>query len=205
MFIQDGLLIVLSGPSGVGKGTVCSLLRTEQPDIIYSVSATTRKPRNGEVDGINYFFKTKEEFKHMIKHDQLLEYAQYVDNYYGTPRSFVEDMIKQGKDVILEIEVQGALKVKEKYPDGIFIFLMPPSLAELKNRIIHRGTESDDSLLHRMNAAKEELQMMKHYDYAVVNDEVSNAVARIQSIIEAERLKKERILPYYEQWLKEEL
>ncbi|KXG43723.1 guanylate kinase [Tepidibacillus infernus] len=205
MFLQKGMLIVLSGPSGVGKGTVCSLLRHEQPDIIYSVSATTRKPRAGEENGVNYFFKSREEFEKMIKEDQLLEWAEYVGNYYGTPRGFVEQTVQTGKDIILEIEVQGALKVKEKYPEGIFIFLMPPSLAELKNRIIHRGTESDESLMNRLNAARNELQMMKHYDYAVVNDEVSKAVKRIQAIIEAERLRKERILPYYEQWLKEEL
>ncbi|MFV9509938.1 guanylate kinase [Tepidibacillus sp. LV47] len=205
MFVQKGLLIVLSGPSGVGKGTVCSQLRKEQSDLVYSVSATTRPPRVGEVNGVNYFFKTREEFEQMIKNNELLEWAEYVGNYYGTPRKFVEDTIQQGKDIILEIEVQGALKVKQTYPEGIFIFLMPPSLAELKNRIIHRGTESDESLIKRMNAAKEELQMMKHYDYAVVNDEVNKAVKRIQSIIEAERLRKERILPYYEQWLKEEL
>ncbi len=205
MFVQKGLLIVLSGPSGVGKGTVCAHLRKEQEDIIYSVSATTRKPRIGEIDGVNYFFKTKSDFEKMIKNDQLLEWAEYVDNYYGTPRSFVEKMISEGKDVILEIEVQGALKVKEKYAEGIFIFLMPPSFEELKHRITQRGTETDESLLSRMNVAKNELQMMKLYDYAVVNDEVPKAVRRIQSIIEAERLKRDRILPYYEKWLKEEL
>lgn len=205
MFIQKGLLIVLSGPSGVGKGTVCSLLREEQDDIIYSISATTRKPRVGEVDGKNYFFKSREQFEAMIKNDQLLEWAKYVNNYYGTPRAFVEATIDQGKDIILEIEVQGALKVKEKYPEGIFIFLIPPTLAELKNRIIHRGSETDETLRHRLKVAEEELKLMKHYDYAVVNDDVSRAVKKIQSIIEAERLKKDRILPYYEQWLKEEL
>lgn len=205
MFKQKGLLIVLSGPSGVGKGTVCSRLRQEQEDIIYSVSATTRKPRQGEVEGVNYFFKPREEFELMIQEDNLLEWAEYVGNYYGTPRAFVEEMLLQGKDVILEIEIQGALKVKQKYPQGIFIFLMPPTLSELKNRIINRGTESTESILRRMNVAKEELQMMRHYDYLVVNDEVPKAVRRIQSVIEAERLRNERILPYYEQWLKEEL
>lgn len=205
MFVQKGLLIVLSGPSGVGKGTVCSVLRKEQSDIVYSVSATTRSPRIGEVEGINYFFKTREAFQQMIQNNELLEWAEYVGNYYGTPRRFVEETIQQGKDIILEIEVQGALKVKQTYPEGIFIFLIPPSLAELKNRIIHRGTENDENLIRRMNAAKEELKMLKYYDYAVVNDEISKAVKRIQAIIEAERLRKERILPYYEQWLKEEL
>ncbi len=205
MVKQKGLLIVLSGPSGVGKGTVCSYLREKQDDIIYSVSATTRNPRSGETDAENYFFKTRQEFEQMIKEDQLLEWAEYVGNYYGTPRAFVEETLQQGKDVILEIEINGALQVKEKYGEGIFIFLMPPTLAELKNRIINRGTETAESILKRMNVAKNELQMMKHYDYLVMNDEVSKAVERIQSIIEAERLRKERILPYYEQWLKEEL
>ena len=137
MVKQKGLLIVLSGPSGVGKGTVCTALRQEQDDIIYSVSATTRSPRKEEIDGENYFFKTREAFEEMIKHDQLLEWAEYVGNYYGTPRKFVEETIQQGKDVILEIEIQGALQVKEKYPEGIFIFLVPPTLAELKLSLIH--------------------------------------------------------------------
>lgn len=205
LFKQKGLLIVLSGPSGVGKGTVCSFLREKQADIVYSVSATTRKPRTGEIDGVNYFFKEQEEFKDMIKNEQLLEWAEYCNNCYGTPRSFVEETLNSGKDIILEIEVQGALKVKNKFPEGIFIFLIPPSLDELKNRITYRGTESINIISNRMDAAKEEMKMMRHYDYAVVNDEVPIAVKKVQSIIEAERLRKERVLPYYENWLREEL
>lgn len=184
-----GLLIVLSGPSGVGKGTVCSALRTRVPDLVYSVSATTRSPRLGEVDGINYFFKNREEFHDMIEHDQLLEYAEYVGNYYGTPRDFVEETIAGGKDIILEIEVQGALKVKEKFPEGIFIFLTPPSLDELKDRIVGRGTESQATIDHRMSVAVDEMELIKHYDYAVVNDEINLACKRIESIIIAEHCK----------------
>ncbi|MBO2944966.1 guanylate kinase [Paenibacillus sp. F411] len=184
-----GLLIVLSGPSGVGKGTVCSALRTRMPELIYSVSATTRQPRLGEVDGTNYFFKDREQFLSMIEHDQLLEYAEYVGNYYGTPRDFVEETLAKGKDIILEIEVQGALKVKEKFPDGIFIFLTPPSLDELKDRIVGRGTESQAVIDHRMSVAVDELDLIRHYDYAVVNDEINQACKRIESIIIAEHCK----------------
>lgn len=187
-----GLLIVLSGPSGVGKGTVCSALRSRVPELVYSVSATTRSPRIGEVDGINYFFKSREEFLSMIDNDQLLEHAEYVGNYYGTPRDFVEETIAGGKDIILEIEVQGALKVKEKFPEGIFIFLTPPSLDELKDRIVGRGTESQDTINHRMSVAVDEMELIKHYDYAVINDEINLACKRIESIIIAEHCKVRR-------------
>ncbi|MEK3730986.1 MULTISPECIES: guanylate kinase [Paenibacillus] len=187
--MSKGLLIVLSGPSGVGKGTVCTALRSQVPDLVYSVSATTRSPRAGEVDGVNYFFKTREQFLEMIEHDQLLEYAEYVGNYYGTPRDFVEKTLAEGKDIILEIEVQGALKVKEKFPDGIFVFLMPPSLDELKDRIKGRGTESQDTIDHRMSVAVDEINLLQHYDYAVVNDKIELACERIQSIITAEHCK----------------
>lgn len=194
---ERGLLIVLSGPSGVGKGTVCTALRKRENDIVYSVSATTRTPRAGEVDGVNYFFRTKDEFKKMIKEDQLLEWAEYVDNYYGTPSAYVEEQLELGHDVLLEIEVQGALKVKERFPQGIFIFLSPPSMEELKNRIVTRGTETDDSLISRMNVAKEEIDMMEYYDYVVVNDQVECACDRIQAIVIAEHCKKERKIKQY--------
>ncbi|WP_054958375.1 guanylate kinase [Paenibacillus dakarensis] len=187
--MSKGLLIVLSGPSGVGKGTVCSALRPRIPNLVYSVSATTRKPRMGEVDGVNYFFKEREEFLSMIENDELLEYAEYVGNFYGTPRDFVEETIASGKDIILEIEVQGALKVKEKFPDGVFIFLTPPSLDELKDRIVGRGTENQATIDHRMSVAVDELELIRHYDYAVVNDEINLACKRIESIIIAEHCK----------------
>lgn len=187
--MSKGLLIVLSGPSGVGKGTVCSKLREKLPELVYSVSATTREPRFGEEHGVNYFFKTREQFLDMIENDQLLEYAEYVNNFYGTPRDFVEQTINQGKDIILEIEVQGALKVKEKFPEGVFVFLLPPSLDELKDRIEGRGTENQATINHRMMVAEGELSLIEHYDYAVVNDEIELACERIQSIIVAEHCK----------------
>lgn len=190
--MDKGLLIVLSGPSGVGKGTLCSVLRNKMPELVYSVSATTRSPREGEVDGVNYFFKTREQFQDMIARDALLEHAEYVSNCYGTPRDFVERTIASGKDVILEIEVQGALKVKEKFPQGVFVFLMPPSLDELKQRITGRGTETQDTINHRMTVAVEEMNLLRHYDYAVVNDEIDAACHRIQSIIVAEHCRRER-------------
>ncbi len=203
--MQRGLLIVLSGPSGVGKGTVCSSLRKQNKEIIYSVSSTSRKPRPNEIEGVNYFFKEREEFEDMIRNDTLLEWTEYCGNYYGTSLSFVEENIKSGKDIILEIEVQGAVKVKKKYSEGIFIFLIPPSFSELKNRIEYRGTENEKDIYGRMNVAKEEFQMIEHYDYVIINDKLQEAVNGISSIIEAEKLKRERILPYFKTMLKEEL
>ncbi|MED3647018.1 guanylate kinase [Halalkalibacterium halodurans] len=196
---EKGLLIVLSGPAGVGKGTVCSALRKHDTNIQYSVSATTRAPRKGEVDGVNYFFKSREQFEAMIEKEELLEWAEYVGNYYGTPIQYVRDTIDSGKDIILEIEVQGALKVRERFPEGVFIFLMPPSLAELRSRIVGRGTETEEVINKRMNVAKEEIEMMKKYDYVVENDEVELAVERIKAIVIAEHCKRERLIEKYHQ------
>ncbi|MEK3794054.1 guanylate kinase [Paenibacillus sp. FSL R7-0204] len=187
--MSKGLLIILSGPSGVGKGTVCTALRPKMPELVYSVSATTRLPRAGEENGVNYFFKSREQFDDMIEGDMLLEYAEYVGNYYGTPRDFVEKTLESGRDIILEIEVQGALKVKEKFPEGIFVFLLPPSMDELKDRIRGRGTEHPDVISHRMSVAEDEIGLIRHYDYAVVNDEIDLACKRIESIIIAEHCK----------------
>lgn len=200
---ERGILIVLSGPSGVGKGTVCAALRGKAPELVYSVSATTRSPRQGEQEGVNYFFRTREQFQQLIDNDEMLEWAEYVGNYYGTPRRFVEDTLRSGKDVILEIEVQGALKVKQKFPEGVFIFLLPPSLDELQNRIVTRGTESDETIRSRMSVAVDEIRLMEHYDYAIVNDHVETACTKIQSILAAEHCRRERMFPKIIQWINE--
>ena len=196
---EKGLLLVLSGPAGVGKGTVCGALRQENTSVQYSVSATTRSPREGEQDGVNYFFKTREQFEKMIEQDQLLEWAEYVGNYYGTPIEYVRETLDSGQDIILEIEVQGALKVRERFPEGVFIFLMPPSLAELRSRIVGRGTETEDIINKRMTVAREEIDMMKKYDYVVENDQVDLAVERIKSIVTAEHCKRERLIEKYKE------
>ena len=192
-YVNEGLLVVISGPSGVGKGTVCKALREMMPELTYSISATTRSPREGEVDGVNYFFKSVQEFEKMIEEDELIEWAQYVGNYYGTPRRVVEETLAKGQDVVLEIEVQGAMQVKEKYPQGIFIFLVPPSFEELRQRIIHRGTESESVLNLRLEAASDELKQIDQYDYVVINDEVDKACERIRAIVMAEHCRTDRL------------
>ncbi|MGM8364191.1 guanylate kinase [Virgibacillus sp. W0181] len=205
MFDEKGILFVLSGPSGVGKGTVRQKLFEQDTNLKYSISMTTRQKRPGEVDGVDYFYKTETEFKNLIKQNQLLEYAQYVNNYYGTPRSYVEQQLAQGNDVFLEIEVQGALQVKDNFPDGVYIFLFPPSLDELKNRIINRGTESNTLVLNRLKEAKKEIDMMSAYDYVVVNDQVDRAVTKVQSIIQSEHCKRARIEKQYKKIMEDEL
>ncbi|MFD0049250.1 guanylate kinase [Actinomycetes bacterium NPDC127524] len=202
---EKGLLIVLSGPSGVGKGTVRKEIFS-QPDTAfeYSISMTTRLPREGEVDGIDYFFKTREEFEALLDQGKLLEYAEFVGNYYGTPVDYVRETLDAGKDVFLEIEVQGARQVREKFPEGLFIFLAPPSLSELKNRIVTRGTESDDLIHRRMTAAKEEIELMDLYDYVVENDQVELACNRINAIVIAEHCRRERVSLRYKKMLEAE-
>lgn len=178
--MKRGVLIVLSGPSGVGKGTVRKALFEETDiDFQYSISMTTRNPREGEMNGEDYFFVTREEFEKNIAEGNMLEYAEYVGNYYGTPKTFIDDTLASGRDVFLEIEVQGALQVKEKMPEGAYIFLTPPDLDALKERLVGRGTEDMDVINKRVNTAASEIRMMANYDYAVVNDEVENAVQRI--------------------------
>ena len=195
---KRGMLIVLSGPSGVGKGTVRKALFSQPGnDFQYSVSMTTRQPRPGEVNGKDYFFVSKEEFEKHIREGQMLEYAKYVDNYYGTPLKYINDTLDEGKDVFLEIEVNGAMQVRSKCPDGVFIFLTPPDLMELRQRLIHRGTDSMEVINKRIHKAFGEIQMMQNYDYAVVNDQVDNAVTKIKDIIRSERLRVPRVMPDY--------
>jgi guanylate kinase len=202
---EKGLLIVLSGPSGVGKGTVRkALFEQENTQFEYSISMTTRPPREGEVDGVDYFFKTREEFERLIKEGKLLEYAEYVGNYYGTPVDYVKETMDAGKDVFLEIEVQGAKQVREKFPDGLFIFLAPPSLEELKNRIVSRGTETEELIINRLEEAKKEIEMMDLYDYVVVNDQVELACERIKAIVKAEHCRRERVAKLYKKMLEGE-
>lgn len=189
---NKGLLIVISGPSGAGKGTICKEL-LKRNDFWISVSATTRSPRAGEIDGKNYYFLTREEFEERIEKDDFLEYASVYDNLYGTPKSNVMKEIEEGKDVILEIDIQGALKVKESYPEGVFIFILPPSMEELKNRIINRGSETQESLMKRFKSAYKEINFVSKYNYAVVNDEVLKATEKIEGILLAERCRVDRI------------
>lgn len=201
---ERGLLIVLSGPSGVGKGTVRkAIFDSEGNEFEYSISMTTRKMREGELEGTDYFFRSREEFEALIQADKMLEHAEYVGNYYGTPLDYVNKTLDEGKDVFLEIEVQGAMKVKEKVSDGVFIFLTPPDFDELKSRIINRGTDDLSVIDERMKVAREEVEMMRHYDYAVVNDKVELAVDRIKKIIESEHYRVDRVIDRYEKMLKE--
>ncbi|MFD2760505.1 guanylate kinase [Lentibacillus juripiscarius] len=204
MMDENGILFILSGPSGVGKGTVRKELFKRADDLAYSISMTTRERRAGEKDGVDYFYKTNEEFEQLIADNQLLEYAQFVNNYYGTPRKYVEDTLAAGKDVFLEIEVQGAMQVKENFPEGVFIFLFPPSLEELKTRITSRGTESQNAVLKRLKEARGEIEMMDAYDYVVVNDDVDHAVRKVQSIIQSEHCRRERIAKQYKRLLEDD-
>ncbi|HFU7302488.1 TPA: guanylate kinase [Streptococcus agalactiae] len=201
---ERGLLIVFSGPSGVGKGTVRQeIFSTPDHKFDYSVSMTTRPQRPGEVDGVDYFFRTREEFEALIKEGQMLEYAEYVGNYYGTPLSYVNETLDKGIDVFLEIEVQGALQVKSKVPDGVFIFLTPPDLEELEERLVGRRTDSPEVIAQRIERAKEEIALMREYDYAVVNDQVSLAAERVKRVIEAEHYRVDRVIGRYTNMVKE--
>lgn len=202
--MNKGLLIIISGPSGAGKGTVCKeLMSMELPELEVSVSATTRKPRTGEIEGISYFFKEKEEFVQMINQNEFIEYAQVYDNFYGTPRSYVQNKLDNGKDVILEIDIQGAMQVKKNNPEGVFVFIMPPSFEELKHRITSRGTESKDDILKRLHEAYKEVCSSRNYDYIVINDDVHSAAEKVRSIITAEKCKLKRCKIDYDSYKEE--
>ena len=190
--MSKGVLTVVSGFSGAGKGTVMKRLIQKYDDYALSISVTTRNPREGERDGIEYFFKTKEEVETMIENDEFLEYARYVDNYYGTPRFYVEEMLAKGKNVILEIEIQGAMQIKAKNQEAVLVFFTPPSFEELRNRLIGRGTETADVIESRLKRASEEAEGMPSYDYILVNDQVEDCVDRLHQIILSERAKTQR-------------
>lgn len=186
---KRGILFIISGPSGVGKGTVKENLLTKINDICVSVSATTRMPREGEIEGKDYFFVSHSQFEDMIRKDELLEWAKVYTNMYGTPRDFVEKNLEKGRDVLLEIDIQGALQVKNKMPEGVFIFLAPPNVEELARRLSSRGKDSRESIELRLAACEEEMTHIKYYNYVVINNKVDEAVDNVHSIIKAERCK----------------
>lgn len=187
--MNKGQLIVFSGPSGVGKGTVLKEFLADRENVALSVSATTRQPRPGEENGVHYYFLTKEEFLKKVEEGNMLEYAQYNSNYYGTPKDKVDEALAQGRDIVLEIEVQGALLVKEKCPNALLVFVAPPSWQELRDRLTGRGTEDAATIENRLNIAKQELTQAVHYDYILVNDTVEAAAQRLEHIIEAGRCR----------------
>ena len=203
---NTGQIIVISAPSGAGKGTIIKkLLENNSKNRWLSVSATSRKPREGEKEGINYYYITEEEFKKRIKEDYFLEYTKYAGNYYGTPREYIREKITKGIDVILEIEIEGANNIKKLIPEALFIFIMPPSLKELVRRLKDRGTETNEKIIKRFNAAYKEVNEVTKYNYVVVNDELDTAVDKIESIIKAERCRVDRIEEVYLDTKEEEI
>jgi len=194
-----GVLFIVSGPSGAGKGTICKALIERRTDVFLSVSATTRQPRENERDGVHYHFISEDEFKQRIAEGDMLEHAVFCGNYYGTPKHTVDEMLDAGKNVILEIEVQGAMKVRAKYPEGAFIFVLPPSMQELRNRIKGRGTESDEVIAERLNTAAWECSHIEKYNYILLNDSIENAVAQFEAVILAEHCRTERNIKLIEE------
>lgn len=190
--MNKGLLFVVSAPAGCGKDTILEQLFKKTDTVGYSVSATTRAPREGEIDGVHYHFKTREEFEQMIKDSEVLEYTEYCGNYYGTPRKGVEKLLSEGKDVILKIEVEGAMNIKRIFPECCLVFILPPSLAELERRLRKRGTETEDKIILRTAQARNELEFAKNYDYLIVNGELDVAVDDLLAVIRGEKLRRER-------------
>ncbi|NLC06724.1 MAG: guanylate kinase [Syntrophomonadaceae bacterium] len=189
---REGILLIISGPSGVGKGTLCAALQKDMPELSFSISATTRSPRPGEVHGKNYFFYSRSEFEAMIKRDEFLEWAVVYDNLYGTPRQYVMDVLSQGKDIVLEIDTQGARQIKKRFPQGVFVFIVPPSRDELANRLAQRGTDSKEEIERRLNLAGQELENAADYDYIVPNADLEEAVQMLKAILVAERCRAAR-------------
>ena len=200
---RKGILVVVSGFSGVGKGTLMKCLTERYGYYALSISATTREPREGEEDGREYFFRTKEEFEQLIEEERLIEYACYCGNYYGTPRDYVEDQMEQGRDVILEIELQGALKIKEKYPDALLLFVMPPDTETLINRLRSRGTESEEVIRQRLLRAVEESKQVDQYEYIVINDDLDQSVEEVHRLIDSQHNKAKRNMDFIRQIQKE--
>lgn len=189
---DEGILLVVSGPTGAGKGTICNAIRKIYPDLEYSISMTTRAPRKGETEGVSYFFRNDEQFEELIKEDAFLEYARVYDHYYGTPKKYALDKIQSGRSVLLEIDIQGAMQVKKRYPKGVFVYIVPPSLEILSKRIHERGTDSEEVIQSRLARITSELSLAHQYDYIVVNDVLKDAIHKTCAIIEAEKCKLSR-------------
>lgn len=187
--MRKGCLIVVSGPSGAGKGTVCTAFLKEHGDVAYSVSATTREPRVGEQEGVNYYFLSRSEFERMIENGELLEWAEVYGNYYGTPLKKIEEKLSKGQDILLEIDTQGALNVQKKFPDGVYVFILPPSIDELEKRLRGRGTDSEEAVARRLSAAAGEIAVAREYAYTIINDTVERSVQTLSAIISAEHAR----------------
>jgi len=193
--MEKGLLFVVSAPAGCGKDTILEQLFKCTENVGYSVSATSRAPREGEIDGVHYHFRTREQFEQMINNNEVLEYTEYCGNYYGTPKKAVEDMLSAGKDVILKIEVEGAMNIKRLFPECCLVFILPPSMKELERRLRKRGTETEEKIVERTAQARQELKFAESYDYLIVNGELQKAVDDLKAVICAEKLRKSRLMP----------
>jgi guanylate kinase len=203
MGLQKGVVLVVSGPSGTGKGTILSGFKKKHKEIVFSVSATTRQPRSSEIEGVNYFFKTKDQFQQMIKKGALLEWVVYCDHYYGTPENFIMENIENGKDIVVEVEVEGAIKIKENFPESVLVFIMPPSFEDLYHRINKRGSETDETRRKRLETALFEVELAKRYDYMIVNENVQLAVDQLHCILTSQKHRALRNEAYIEKILKE--